>query len=71
MDVEMKAIHKKEMEPSEVKWIYKVKCHADESIERHKVWSVAKADAQLYEIDYRDFWTRVKVEQDFISYCAK
>ncbi|KAK1632460.1 hypothetical protein QYE76_006775 [Lolium multiflorum] len=41
------------------KWVFKVKKHADGSIERYKAWLVAKGLKQRYELDYEDTFSLV------------
>ena len=62
MDEEMDALVKNETwdlvrlpkgkKPIGCKWVYKVKCKADGSIERYKARLIAKGYAQTYGLDY-------------------
>jgi hypothetical protein len=43
----------------EYKWIYKIKCKTDGSIDRYNTRLVAKGFKQRYDIDYDDTFSRV------------
>lgn len=60
------------------KWVFTVKYNSDGSIERYKVWLIAKSFTQTYGTDYSDICSCCKVEHcknslaanlDFCSYC--
>lgn len=41
------------------KWVYKIKCHSDSTIERYKARLVAKGYTQVQGIDYHDTFALV------------
>jgi hypothetical protein len=69
MELEIQALHKNDtwqLVPShsgvnviDSKWVFKVKKHADGTIERYKARLVAKGFKQRYGLDYEDTFSSV------------